>query len=69
MEPMTTLFTRADYVRLPEGFRAELLEGALVRDASPTYGHQTLATLIQGACLPLVGPRRVLQAPLAAPTH
>ncbi len=33
-------FTRDDYMRLPEGFPAQLIEGELIREPAPTYGHQ-----------------------------
>ena len=38
MRPVSTLFTRADYDRLPEGFPAQLIHGWLVRDPAPSYG-------------------------------
>ncbi len=39
---MSPTFTRADYDRLPEGFPAQLIEGFLVKQPAPTYGHQAL---------------------------
>ena len=34
------LFTRDDYMKLPEGFPAQLIDGELVREPAPTYNHQ-----------------------------
>ena len=63
METMTALFTRAAYDLLPEGFPAQLIEGCLVKEPSPTYGHQCLSSRIHAALLALVGPDRALTAP------
>jgi Uma2 family endonuclease len=41
-DPTTEPFTRADYAQLPEGFRAILLDGQLVREPAPTFGHQAV---------------------------
>ncbi|MCZ6785827.1 MAG: Uma2 family endonuclease, partial [Planctomycetota bacterium] len=38
----TSRYTRADYMRLPEGFPAELVDGMLVKEPSPTGWHQEL---------------------------
>ena len=46
----TAKFTRADYMRLPEGFPAFLLRGELVREAAPTWGHQAF---VQGIAMRL----------------
>ena len=43
METMT-FFTRRDYEALPEGFPAQLVDGFLVREPSPSYGHQLVQT-------------------------
>ncbi len=56
-------FTRADWERLPQGFPAQLIEGQLVKEPSPTYGHQRLAARIRHALLTLVGPDRVPDTP------
>src|SRR5262245_5840405 len=61
---VATLFTRADYERLPEGFPAQLIEGELVRDPSPSYGHQRIATEFFRRFLDLVGSRRVPLTPM-----
>lgn len=60
---MSTLFTRADYDRLPEGFPAQLIHGWLVRDPAPTYGHQSLQMALIQALLPLVDQGRLVAAP------
>ncbi len=38
----TADFTRDDYLRLPEGFPAELIQGQLVKEPAPTSDHQGL---------------------------
>ena len=35
-------FTQADYLRLPEGFPAQLVDGELVKEPAPTYWHQEI---------------------------
>lgn len=60
---MDTAFTRADYARLPEGFPAQLVEGLLVKEPSPTYGHQSLASRIHVRLAALAGDALALQAP------
>jgi Uma2 family endonuclease len=61
---MTPLFTRADYERLPEGFPAELVEGCLVREPAPTYGHQRFGNRILAQLTAIVGVDRALPAPV-----
>ncbi len=63
MKTMTTAFTRADYDRLPEGFPAQLIEGLLVKEPAPTYGHQSLASQIHVLLAARVGATLALQAP------
>jgi Uma2 family endonuclease len=63
MRPVATLFTRADYERLPEGFPAQLIHGWLVRDPAPTYGHQSLQMDLVLMLSPLVGRGRLVVAP------
>jgi Uma2 family endonuclease len=58
------LFTRADWDRLPEGFPAQLIEGELVKEAAPSYGHQVYAMRAVLAVQRVVGPERALLAPL-----
>src|SRR5687767_10686396 len=67
MKTVDELFTRADYASLPEGFPAQLVEGFLVKDPSPTYGHQTLMSCILRALFLHADPRRVLPAPVDVP--
>jgi Uma2 family endonuclease len=58
------LFTRADYELLPEGFPAQLIDGWLVKDACPTYGHQSVASWFNVRLAERVGFARVLPAPI-----
>jgi len=60
---MPALFTRALYEQLPEGFPAQLVEGSLVRDLAPTYGHQRIASRLHVRLAALVGADRALTAP------
>ena len=60
---MTALYTRADYNLLPEGFPAQLVEGQLVRDPSPVFGHQRTALRIASLLSGLVGDSRMGIAP------
>ncbi len=64
MTTMTTLFTRAQYNLLPEGFPAQLVEGMLVREPAPTYGHQYIASRLHAQLVKLVGPDRALTGPV-----
>ncbi len=64
MDTMTALYTRAQYKLLPEGFPAELVEGQLVRDASPMFGHQRVGFAIAEQLKRLVGARRMGIAPV-----
>ena len=56
-------FTRVDWERLPEGFPAQLIQGQLVKEPAPTYGHQRLGARIRFALLSLLGPDRVPDTP------
>jgi Uma2 family endonuclease len=60
---MEALFTRREYDRLPEGFPAQLVEGRLVKEPSPTYGHQRAASRLYALLVARFGPDRVLHAP------
>ena len=60
---MPQLFTRKDYDRLPEGFPAQLVEGLLVKESAPTYGHQRIESRILALLAALVGPDRALPSP------
>jgi Uma2 family endonuclease len=53
-------FTRADYERLPEGFPAQLVDGWLVKEPSPTYGHQWVVGRVYRALAALVGDRAIV---------
>jgi Uma2 family endonuclease len=59
---MDALFTREDYLQLPEGFPAQLIRGSLVKEPSPTYGHQDLVARIWLA-LRTLAPGRTVLAP------
>jgi Uma2 family endonuclease len=67
MTMLRSRFTRADYARLPEGFPAQLLDGSLVKDPAPTYGHQGILTEILARLLGIVPRGRVLPAPVDVP--
>jgi Uma2 family endonuclease len=60
-------FTRADYALLPEGFPAQLVRGNLVKEPSPTYGHQGLVVLLLQELLVRVPRTRVLPSPVDVP--
>ena len=47
MITMEALYTRADYELLPEEFPAELIEGQLVKEPSPRFGHQRIGSRIR----------------------
>jgi len=64
MQPMTALFTRALYDQLPEGFPAQLIEGELVKEPAPTYGHMRFGSRIHQELVLLVGPDRALMSPV-----
>lgn len=57
-------FTIKHFRMLPEGFPAELVEGSIVAEATPTYGHQFFSLRLRDALVPLVGEARVVCAPL-----
>ena len=60
----TAKFTRADYERLPEGFPAQLIDGRLVRNPSPTIRHQRIVGELFINLLEVAGEGRVCFAPL-----
>lgn len=64
MDTMSAIYTRAHYELLPEGFPAQLIEGQLVQEPAPTFGHQRLALGIAEALKKLVGARRTGIAPV-----
>ena len=59
----TDKFTRRDYMRLPEGFPAELIEGDFVKEPPPTPWHQGLVVRLLLRLAGVVGPQRVLVSP------
>lgn len=63
MPSTETKFTRREYNQLPEGFPAFLLDGMLVREAAPTFGHQAIVGVLY-LRLVAVAPRRVLVSPV-----
>lgn len=63
MRSTTGAFTRADYECLPEGFPAQLVNGWLVKEPSPTYGHQALVLRLGRALASLVPEGLVVLAP------
>src|SRR5262245_46911098 len=58
-------FTKADWERLPDRFPAELVDGFLLKDPTPTNEHQWLASVLLQRLFALVGPYRALGAPSA----
>ena len=61
---LTVKFTRADYMRLPEGYPVELIDGQLVKEPSPTYSHQWIVGKLLVDLHGLVGPSRVVPSPI-----
>jgi Uma2 family endonuclease len=53
-------YTRRDYLLLPEDFPAPLIEGDLVKEPGPEYGHLQVESRVNRALTELVGPDRVL---------
>ena len=60
----STKFTVADYLTIPPGFPAELVQGQLVKTPSPKYGHQRLIIKLIARWIPLVGEDRLVPAPI-----
>jgi Uma2 family endonuclease len=61
---VTTRFTRADYMALPEGYPAELVRGSLVRTPAPRYGHQRAVGRLHRVLCGIVDPDRVVMSPI-----
>jgi len=57
-------FTRADYDALPEGLRAELIDGELVKMAPPSIRHQKILVRLTTALAGILGVDRVLGGPV-----
>ncbi len=57
-------FTRADYEQLPEGFPAELIDGMLVKEPSPTWDHQTFVGRLFTRLQNYAGAGRVVVSPI-----
>ncbi len=62
---VTALFTRRDYEALPEDFRAQLMDGCLVREPPPSLDHQGAQSRILGDLMRRLGPDVVYAAPVA----
>ncbi len=60
---MTIGFTRKDWARLPEGFPAQLIDGHLVKEPPPTYGHQGLVGRLYLSLCGVVNSRLVVLSP------
>ena len=63
MRVMQAHFTLTDWMRLPEGFPAQLIDGCLVREPAPTWEHQSLAGRIYRRLVDSQGEQRVAIAP------
>ena len=61
---LTEKFTQRDYMQLPEGFPAELIDGAFVREPAPTYWHQDVVVEIATRLRALLGRGRVAVSPI-----
>ena len=60
----TRRYTQADYLELPEGYPAELIDGMLVKEPSPSYWHQRIVGEIHLRLRLLLGPDRVVLSPI-----
>jgi len=63
MKTMEDVFTIKEWMALPEGFPAQLFDGQLVREPSPTYGHQGLVGDVYLRLRALLGRARVVVSP------
>jgi Uma2 family endonuclease len=64
MKLSTAKFTAADYEKLPEDVRAQLIHGELVKDASPDLWHQELVSRAYESLRRVLPKARVQFAPL-----
>jgi Uma2 family endonuclease len=63
MEIEAAKFTRRDYMQLPEGFPAELIDGGFVKEDPPTFWHQRIVVKVAARVDTLLGSERVIVAP------
>ena len=59
-----TKFTIDDYLKLPEGYPVELIEGGFVREPQPTEWHQRIVGEMYVRLRAVAGSARVLPAPV-----
>ena len=59
-----TKLEESDYMLLPVGLRAELLDGLLVKEPAPTFWHQSVSSRIHYLLATLVGPSRAIASPI-----
>jgi len=65
LDPVAELrFTLADFMALPEGMRVELVEGELLKMATPTVRHQRILMRLALALVKALGEDRVLMGPV-----
>jgi len=64
MPTTQTRFTIRDYEQLPEGFPCQLIEGELVKEASPYFGHQRIITRLVYLVADAIGTDRVVPSPI-----
>lgn len=60
---MEALFTLREWKQLPEGFPAQLVDGRLIRTASPGFDHQDVVGEIYRSLVEVVERRRVALGP------
>lgn len=60
-----TRFNRKDWMRIPEGFPAELIRGELVREPAPSLWHQVIVGRLVRMLAQIVGPDRVITSPIS----
>lgn len=58
-----TRYTVDDYMALPEGFPAQLVEGGFVKEPAPTFWHQRIVLELARRLAAAAGAERVLVAP------
>jgi Uma2 family endonuclease len=64
MTDTATKFTRHDYLRLPEGFPCELIDGKFVKEPSPVYRHQRVGMRLVEQLVSLIGSDRCVASPI-----